>query len=269
MTFDQPVRLGRTGLTVGRLGIASGYWAPTDAIEEAFERGCNYMTWGTFVKGRSPHMLAAIRHIVAKGQRDKLVLGMFSYAHNAFLTEHYLLKGLKQAGLSHTDVLILGFYSGMPSAGVIAGAQRLKEKGLVRFIGLSGHDRKQIPKLAATGIFDLFHIRYNAVHRGAETDIFPAFQDQGQPGLVNFTTTAWGKLLKPAKMPTGETPPSAVDCYRFALSQPAIHVCMTGAKTAEHMRQNLAVLDLGPMNPDELQRMRRIGDHLYGRRRTS
>ncbi len=51
MTFDQKIALGRTGLNVGRLGIASGYWAPAKAIEEAFERGCNYLTWGTFVKG--------------------------------------------------------------------------------------------------------------------------------------------------------------------------------------------------------------------------
>jgi hypothetical protein len=38
MTFNEPVVLGRTGLKVGRLGIASGYKAPAAAIEEAYER---------------------------------------------------------------------------------------------------------------------------------------------------------------------------------------------------------------------------------------
>lgn len=52
MTFSEQVVLGRTGLKVGRLGVASGYWVSAEAIEEAFERGCNYMTWGTFIKGR-------------------------------------------------------------------------------------------------------------------------------------------------------------------------------------------------------------------------
>ena len=56
MTFSESTVLGRTGLKTGRLGVASGYWAPTGAIEEAFERGCNYMTWGTVIKGYSPHM---------------------------------------------------------------------------------------------------------------------------------------------------------------------------------------------------------------------
>ena len=49
MTFNEPVVLGRTGLKVGRLGLASGYGAPAEAFEEGFERGCNYWTWGTVV----------------------------------------------------------------------------------------------------------------------------------------------------------------------------------------------------------------------------
>jgi len=32
------------------------------------------------------------------------------------------------------------------------------------------------------------------------------------------------------------------------------------------MRENLAVLEQGPMTEEELARMRRIGDHVYGRR---
>jgi len=60
---------------------------------------------------------------------------------------------------------------------------------------------------------------------------------------------------------------TAVDCYRFVLSHPAVDVCMTGAKTLEQMRENLAVFDSGPMSEDELARMRRIGDHVHGRKR--
>jgi hypothetical protein len=33
------------------------------------------------------------------------------------------------------------------------------------------------------------------------------------------------------------------------------------------MRENLSVLDSGPMSEDELARMRRIGDHVYGKPR--
>ena len=267
MDFREPVPLGRTGLMVGRLGVASGYGAPPEAIEMAFERGCNYFTWGTFIRGRSPHMATAIRRIVANGQRDKLVLSMFSYAHQAFLTEKLLVRGLKAVGLDHAEVLVLGYFSRRPRRSVIEGALRLKEKGLVHFVGLSGHNRTLFPELRREGLLDVFHIRYNAVNSGAEVDAFPGLGGEDRPGVVAFTATAWGRLLNPRKMPAGEAPPSAADCYRFALSHPAVDVCMMGARTVDDMRENLRALDRGPLGADETARIRRIGDHLYGRRR--
>ncbi len=263
MNFHEPAVLGRTGLKVGRLGIASGYGAPTAAIEEAFEWGCNYFTWGTVIKGYSAPMRQALKNIVAKGQRDRLVLATFTYAHNNFLTERLLARGLKSAGLDHADVLILGYFSRRPPRRLIDGALRMKEKGLIRFIGLSSHNRKLLGELARNGEFDVMHLRYNAAHRGAETEIFPFLEGERRPGIVSFTATRWGKLLAPKKMPPGEKPPTAADCYRFVLSHPAVDVCISGAKTAEQMRANLAGLDAGPMSDAELARMRRIGDHVH------
>jgi predicted aldo/keto reductase-like oxidoreductase len=266
MLFNEKIVLGRTGLKVCPLGIASGYWAPAKAIEEAFERGCNYMTWGTFVKGFSPHFCNAMRNIKAKGQRDRLVLSMFSYAHQSFLTEHFLTKGLKAAGLDYADALILGHFSSPPGARILDGALKLKEKGLVRFIGVSSHNRLLFPKLPNDGIIDIFHLRYNAAHRGAETEIFPFLPANNRPGVVSFIGTAWGKLLNPEKMPAGEKAPTAAECYRYVLSNPSIDICMSGPRTLEQMKQNLSVLDQGPMSDEDLARMRRIGDYIYGRR---
>lgn len=266
-SFHEPGVLGRTGLKTGRLGIASGYKAPTVAIEEAFERGCNYFTWGTVIKGYAPQMRDAIRNIVAKGQRDRLVLAAFTYAHNNWMTEKLLRRGLRSAGLDHADVLILGYFSKMPPRRLIDGALGMKERGLVRAIGLSSHSRKLCGALAKDGEFDVVHFRYNAAHRGAEQDIFPCVGTERRPGMVAFTATRWGQLLKAKKMPPGEKPLTAADCYRFVLSHPAVDVCMSGAKTLGQMRENLALLDAGPLAPDELARARRIGDFVYGRKR--
>jgi predicted aldo/keto reductase-like oxidoreductase len=263
MDFHEKRILGRTGLKVGRLGIASGYAAPAAAIEEAFEKGCNYFTWGTFIKGHMPGMKEAIVNIVKKHQRENLVLSMFSYAHNAFLTEFFFLRGLKALGIDHADILILGYFPKRPTQRIIEGALRLKEKGLVRFLGISSHNRRLFPEFAKGGIFDVFHIRYNAAHRGAETEVFPYLVGEGRPGIVSFTATRWGQLLNPKKLPKKEYLPSAVDCYRYVLSHPSVDVCMTGARTAEQMRANLTVLDHGPLSTDELVRMNRIGDHFH------
>ena len=263
MNFAQQTTLGRTGLKVGRLGISSSFGAPAQAFEEAFEKGCNYFTWGTFIKGRSSKMKQAIKNIIAKGNRDKLVLSFFTYAHNHFLTETFLTRGLKALGIDYADILILGYFPKRPKRKILEGALRLKEKNLVRFLALSSHHRSVFPDLVKDGLIDAFHIRYNAAHRGAEKDAFPYIQGENKPGVVSFTATRWGQLLKAKKMPPGEKPATAIDCYRFVLSHPTVDVCMVGTRNMEQMRENLKTLELGPMNEEELTRMRKIGDYLY------
>ena len=40
---------------------------------------------------------------------------------------------------------------------------------------------------------------------------------------------------------------------------------MMGSKSAEQMRENLAVLERGPLTEKELQRVQFIGKHVYGK----
>lgn len=263
MDFHAKRTLGKTGLEVGRLGISSSWKAPAEAFEEAFEKGCNYFTWGTFIKGRSNEMQKAVTNIINKGQRDKLVLSMITYAHDNLLTKHYLKKGLNSIGTDYTDILMLGYFPKRPPQRLIDGALKLKEEGLIKHIAISSHNRKVFPGLTKEGIFDIFHFRYNAANRGAEKDIFPHIDKESKPGMVSFTATRWKQLLNPKKLPKGEQPLSAVDCYRFVLSNPDVDVCMMGAKDREQMTENLTTLEKGPLNDDELVRIKKIGDHLY------
>lgn len=258
--FKQPKILGRTGIRVGRLGVAASYGAPTSAFEEAFERGCNYFYWGSM---RKRGMRQAIKNICGKGKREDLVIVIQSYSRSPFLMEAFFKKGLNSLGLDRADVLILGWHNKPPAQKIMDRALAMKEKGLYRFLGLSGHNRTLFPRLVSEGIFDLFHIRYNAAHRGAEKETFPHIQGEARPGVVSYTATRWGQMLKAKKMPPGETPPSASDCYRFALSNPAVDVCMCGPKDKGQMREALRSLELGPLNQEELERMKKIGGHIH------
>jgi aryl-alcohol dehydrogenase-like predicted oxidoreductase len=266
-TFHTPVILGRTSLKVGRLGISSSYGAPAAAFEEAFERGCNYFVIGSFMKGRSKEMTAAIRNIAAKGQREKLVVCMMDYTHSSLIRRGHFNRGLKKLGLDYVDLLMFGYYPVKPRKQVLDLGLSLKEKGVVRHLALSGHNRKLFPKLKEEGMIDVFQVRYNAANRGAETDVFPFCGGDDRPGIVSFTATRWGQLLKEGKMPPGEKPLTAMECYRFVLSNPAVDVCMTGARSLEMMRENLGTLDTGPLPPEEMERIRRIGDHVFGKPR--
>jgi len=135
--------------------------------------------------------------------------------------------------------------------------------GLVRFLGMSGHNRSLFPQLNEKGIFDLSHSRYNAAHRGAETETFPALKQEKGPGVVSYTATRWGHLLKPKYMLSDETPPTATDCYRFVLTNPSVDVCLCGPGSMDQMRTALHALEQGPLNDEEMARMIRIGDHVH------
>jgi len=264
--FNEPVILGRTGMKVGRLGISSSYGAPAAAFEEAFERGCNYFVLGSFGRGRSKEMITAVRNITRKGQRDKLVIGLMEYTHSGLLGKPHFYRALKKLGLEYVDALLLGYYPRKPGRQVMEMGLGLKEKGVVRHLGLSGHNRKLFPRLLDSPI-DIFQVRYNAVNQGAEKDVFPFCKGENRPGMISFTATRWGQLLKESKMPPGERPLTSQECYRFVLSNPSVDVCMTGARNLEMMRENLGTLESGPLTDEGMARIRRIGDHIYGKPR--
>jgi aryl-alcohol dehydrogenase-like predicted oxidoreductase len=264
MNLNQSTVLGRTGLKAGRLGVASTYGAPAKAFEEAFDRGCNYFYWGSL---RKSGMAEAIRNICGQGKRNDLIVVIQSYSRSASLLELSCRRALKRLALDCGDVLLLGWYGQRPPRRILERANTMKRKGMFRFLAISSHNRKLFPELAKESLFDIFHIRYSAAHRGAESESFPFLQSESGAGVVSYTATRWGQLLEEKRMPPGEPPPSASDCYRFVLSHPAVDICMTGPKNREQMREALRTLDRGPMTEDELVRMRIIGDYMRGAER--
>jgi aryl-alcohol dehydrogenase-like predicted oxidoreductase len=266
MDFRERVPLGRTGLQVSRIGMASGYGVPAAAIERAFhEYGINYLYVSPLLNLRA--MVEAVRNL-APADRGELCVVLGRPFFRAWRLERYVERWLKKLGLEFVDLLFQDVRK-PASAKLVERVQRLRESGKVRFVGLSGHDRPFLGAIARGEVkapADFFHARYNAVHVGAERDIFPHLRQGDRPGVVIFTATCWRKLLKPKLMPPGESPLSAADCYRFVLSHPAVDVCLTGPRDEEQMEHNLAALDAGPLDEDEMARIRRIGAHVYGKR---
>lgn len=260
--------LGRTGLRVSRLGLGASYPAPAASFEAAFERGVNYFYWGSY--RRSP-MRDALRHIAAQ-HRDELVIVLQSYARQGTLMRLSIQRALRQLRMEYSDVLLLGWHNGAPSPAILEASLELKRRGLVRHIALSGHKRTLFPTLLEHEAIDIWHVRYNAVHRGAEGEVFPtleALPTDRRPGVVTYTTTRWGHLCDPRRVPANERPPQGTDCYRFALSNPHVDLAIAGPADARQMDAALHALELGPMDAEELAWMRRVGDHIYQGDRSS
>jgi len=249
-------------LKVGRIGISAAYGAPADAIEEAFEHGANYFYWGALRRGM---MAEGIGRLVRKN-REKMVVVVQNYWPWAMLIPKSLQRALKELKTDYADVSLFSSLRRRPNQRVIDAALKLKDKGLIRHLGLACHHRPRFAKVEEERIFDVFHVRYNAVHRGAEKDVFPLLPKNDGPGIVIFTATRQTTLLRRSYVPKNERTPKAVDCYRFVLSHPSVHVCITGAQNLGQTRQALKALELGPMSEKELAWMRRIGDYIYSKK---
>ena len=258
--FSEKVILGRTGLSVSRLGIGAAYWVSEKACRRAFDAGVNYFFWGSL---RTPGMALAIRDIARK-QREDLVVVLQCYARSSRMIRNSVEKGLQSLQIDQADILLLGWHDAPPPIKILDTVAQLKEKGRYRFLGISSHQRGLFPGYLKDGRYDVFHIRYNAAHPGAEQDIFPYLPKKNSPGIVSFTNTRWGDLLKAKKMPAGTAPMSAPDCYRFALSNPHIQVAITGPKNDQELEETLTVLESGPLDDREIERMKAIGRHVHG-----
>jgi aryl-alcohol dehydrogenase-like predicted oxidoreductase len=230
----------------------------------------NYIYWGSRRTAAFGEGLKRLRP-----QRDRFVLVIQTYTRAAGLMAWSLERALRALRYDHADVLLLGMWNKPVTPKILDAAQELKQRGLVRYLAVSTHQRTLVPSLAAATDFDIIHFRYNAAHPGAEQDIFPHLPAANRPGLVSFTATSWGQLLGKSGLPNffmgahplpkDERAPTATDCYRYVLSRPEVDVCLTGPSNAARMEEALEALQRGPMTEEELSWMRRVGRAVAGK----
>jgi aryl-alcohol dehydrogenase-like predicted oxidoreductase len=254
--------LGRTGLPVCRLGLSASYRPGKETVHLALDEGVDLL----FFFGLDTQMVGVVRDL-PPSQRQKLVLctGAYNYIWWRQDVRRTLEKRLRALRTDCLDVfLFLGVMkpAQMPPR-VFEDLRRLREEGKVKAIGLSTHDRQFAGRLAAEGAVDVLMIRYNAAHRGAETDIFPHLAAH-DPGVISYTATRWRFLIRPnAKWPKGERIPDAGMTYRFALANPHVDVVLTAPSNRQHLDDNLRAVRQGPLTDDEMDFMRRFGDAVH------
>lgn len=246
---------------VCRMGLSFNYGIGASEVDEALERGVNYLFWTSMKTGKAlPAVRAALqrdraRYVVAAGP------GLGWFRGNIRRGTEKLLTRL---GTDYIDVLHM-FWLGRMSAwtkGNIEELLKLREEGKIVALGASIHDRKRAGELAADSVLDLLMIRYNAAHPGAERDIFPHLERR-KPNVVAYTATRWRKLLTAPRGWTGAVM-TAGDCYRFCLSNPHVDVVLTGPKDAAQLRENLDALQKGPLSEEELSWVREFGRAVHG-----
>ena len=243
--FREPTTFN--GKRLYRLGLAANFGIDEDGVQSAMDRGVNLFLWTRRAKGLGQPLRKALQ-----SRRESVaVVGYAAVGWFGWGVRRGAESLLRKLGTDYLDVYQLGWV-GVGAAWnstIERELVHLRESGKVRAIGVSIHNRVRAGELARTSPLDMFMIRYNAEHPGAETDIFPHVRS-GKPTILAYTATSWRRLLKPPKGWQGPTM-TAGDCYRFQLSNPSVDLALMGPATRTQMEQNLAALEKGPLSPEE------------------
>ena len=246
------------GKRVHRLGLATSHGIDQDGMRAALDAGVNYLFY------TRPGFVPVIREAIRRDRERYVIASGPVVGYFAFTIRRAVEKALRTLGTDYLDVCHL-FWAGKLSAigpRTLDELRRLKEEGKIRAIGTSIHDRPRAGRLAEDSPIDLFMLRYNAAHPGAERDVFPHLARRN-PAVVAYTATSWRKLLRAPRGWTGPVP-TAGDCYRFCLSSPHVDVVLTSPASRAQLTENLRALERGPLSAEEMSAMRKFGAAVHG-----
>ncbi len=245
---------------VFRLGLAVSHGLDEAGIREALDGEMNYV----FLNPTARRLVAPLRDALRRDRERYVVATGPTFGWFAGSIRRRVERVLRDLGTDHVDVLQL-YWAGVTSSlddRNLEEMVRLRDEGKARAIGVSIHDRERAGRLAEDSPLDLLMIRYNAAHPGAERDVFPHLARR-RPAVVAYTATSWRRLLR---RPRGwsERAATAGECYRFCLSSPHVDVALCSPANVAELREDLAAVARGPLDPAEDDFMRRLGRVVHG-----
>lgn len=244
------------------LGLAGNQSMEISCVRAAFEAGVNYfffynLSFNNLLDGLKPLLSA---------RREELVVATGSENRDRRGLSQYLDEVRRHLNIDVVDVFFAEYISPTDDLGqvksVLEELHIWKEKGLIRYVGATVHNRPLALELIEAGACDVLMHRYNMAHRGAEEKVLPAARQAGIP-VIAFTCTRWGSLLSARPDWQGKVP-RAADCYRYALRHPAVRLALTAPQTRTQLESNLRVLQAPRLTHHEVVLWQEYGTLVYG-----
>ena len=258
MTYDLPrAILGRTNLEITRYGIGGAYCETVDGYQAALDCGVNYVdTARSYLDGKDEQVIGQ----AIKGRRHDLVLASKTAQRDAKGARQELETSLRALNTDYIDIYQLHHLNteeertkALGPGGALEAVQQARDEGLVRFIGVTGHDWPQIAQAVLTGDFDTVLCWYNCALREAEETVFPAAQ-ANDTGVVIMNASRNEKLLK------GPNAPAPEQFYRYVLSNEAVTTTIMGLRNVDLFEQVAAGLSERVMiSPEERAELEAYG----------
>jgi len=261
MAYNLPrTVLGRTGLTVTRFGIGGAYCKTADMYRTALDCGINYVdTARSYRDGEDEKVIGQ----AIQGRRDDLTLATKTLKRDAEGARKELETSLRLLGTDYIDIYQLHHLNtqadreqALGPGGAIETAQKAREEGLIRFIGVTGHDWVQVQKAVATDLFDTVLCWYNCAMKEPEDTLFPEALAR-KAGVIIMNASRNDKLFNDPDAPSYE------QFYRYVLSHEAVHVTIMGLRNVDiFCRIASALSDRDTLEPQEKAELEAYGKRM-------
>ena len=244
------------------LGLGASLKTDATIVNTAFNSGINYFFFYNF---NYQSFLDGLKPILAT-QREKVLVTSGSTQRDINTLRQYLEHIRQRLNIDILDVFFTEYISPQDDMDrvktILDEVRSWKEKGLIRYVGATTHNRLIALELIQSKACDVLMHRYNMAHRKAEEDVLPA-AFQAKIPVVAFTCTRWSSLLKGHPEWNSQIP-TASDCYRYALHNQAVSLALTAPKSLQELAENLSVLDAPHVSPPEISQWCKYGDLIYG-----
>jgi len=233
--YDLPtITLGRTGLTVTRLGIGGAYCKTPEGYRAALDCGVNYLdTARAYHEGEDERVVGQ----AIAGRRHEIVLATKSGKRDAKSAREELETSLRLLGTDYLDIWQIHYLNKeeeraqvLGPGGAYEAALKAREQGLIRFIGVTGHNWVEVGKAVATGLFDTVLCWYNLAMQEPEEVLFPHAVEH-DVGVIIMSATRMEKLLGQ------EDTPDLEQFYRYVLGHPAVSLSVMGLRSVENFER--------------------------------
>jgi aryl-alcohol dehydrogenase-like predicted oxidoreductase len=310
--------LGRSGQPVseigfGAWGIGKTMWIGADdaesmrALDRALDLGVNFIDTALgYGRGHSESLVGqVVRERAAEGRvlvatkvppknlqwparRGVPVSQCFPAGHITTSAE----RSLYNLGLERIDLLQLHVWQDEyldQQGGWAEALLKLKEQGLVRWLGISinDHDPGSALRAVQSGLFDSVQVIYNIFDQSPEKELFPLCLKHGVAVIARVPFDEGGltgKITPDTSFPDGDfrnhyfqghrkrevfERAQAIDALRgreagslselalrFCLSHPAVTTVIPGMRTVRHVESNTAVSDGRTLSPELREALR-------------
>ncbi len=254
--------LGRTGEKVSLLGVGGahiGRGSREDAvriIRTAIDEGVNFLdnAWA-YHDGRSEEYMGAA---LKDGYREKAFLMTKTRARDRETARVQLEESLRRLDL---DVIDLWQFhecnhpeepERIYGEGAIEFALDARDRGLIRYIGFTGHNLPSVHEAMIDRGFEWDSVQmplniFDAHYRSFQKAVIPKALEKNI-GVIAMKTCGGGGLLQSGVV-------NVAECLRYAMNLPVATV-VSGMDSMDTLRQNLATAkEFEPLTDDEKQEL--------------